>query len=88
MKKILLITTLLLVLLSGCEKYGWDNTTPNAVNNAPRPLTIKTINSKGLILMDGDGVLHSYPASYYFVQVLLESNSKAGDILAKAEGRE
>ncbi len=78
MRKIILL--MMVILLCGCD-WDVDSKTPRELNKAKRPVRIVALNGEGLIVTDANGKLYSYPESFYFVQTLMESGMKVGDVL-------
>tara|TARA_R110000851_G_C12702232_1_gene526278 strand:- start:32 stop:280 length:249 start_codon:yes stop_codon:yes gene_type:complete len=77
--KRIVLPILIVLLIAGCQ---YDSQVPNGINNAPRPLTLLAVGSKGVLIVDADGNLYSYSTGYYFSQTIINSGLKAGDIIS------
>lgn len=66
------------LLIVGCTSQG---DLPWGLNLAPRPLVLVAKNESGIIIKDGDGKLYSYNETYYFSQIIMESDMKPGTMI-------
>ena len=77
MKKFIIIISMFLMLLVGCE----DSRMPSGFNDMPRPVVVVTCNRGGLVLRDAKANIHSYHTGYYFVEPFLNANLPEGYVL-------
>lgn len=87
MKKLILLIVLL-IALAGCEvengEYGGSsNKTPDVLQTATKPITVRANNENGVVLQDAEGIIYTYHSGYYIARIIGESELKPGDVFAK-----